>query len=255
MVRVISGVAGQICGRSPGSAVGRGFGRGLSLDGSSGLCRTPLVEWVMARKSRSKPASRSTLTGSRGRAAAAADCRVRQVDLDARVRFAYPSPAPIAGTSSSCAAGSSSASSPIATSSSGWSAVPAGSAGGSLTGHMEAGAAAAVWQVRRPGWTQAGWWDAEVRAEVRALLWLPVGRELQDHLIALTRADSVAGYARGHCPFDHTTASVEERVGVPGSPCACQVITVAAWAAVASWVSAWAIASWSTPQDPHRWRS
>ena len=98
--------------------------------------------------------------------------------------------------------------------------------------------AAALWRVRRPGWTQAGWWDTELRPEVRALLWIPVGRELQDRLIAVGRADSAAGYARGHCPFDHTTATAADRVGVPGSPCACQVITVAGWAAVASWVSA-----------------
>ena len=77
-----------------------------------------------------------------------------------------------------------------------------------------------------------------MRPELRALLWVPVGIELQQALTSLADSDRAQGHARGHCPFDHTTASLEDRVGVPGSPCACQVATVAAWAAVASWVAA-----------------
>ncbi len=94
-----------------------------------------------------------------------------------------------------------------------------------------------VWRATRPGWTQAGWWGADLRSEVRELLWLPLGLELQQRLIAIAGADRAAGYGSGECPHVHTAPSAEERVGVPGRPCACQVVTVAAWTAVASWVA------------------
>ena len=182
-----------------------------------GLCRTPLVEWNMARKSRSKPGSRS-----RSAPLAVADSRLRHVDLDPSVVFASPSSARFADSASDSSSSGS----------------PAGCGGGSLSGRVEAALADSLWRVRRPGWAQAGWWDAELRPELRALLWVPVGLELQQALTSLADSDRAQGHARGHCPFDHTTASLEDRVGVPGSPCACQVATVAAWAAVASWVAA-----------------
>ncbi len=94
-----------------------------------------------------------------------------------------------------------------------------------------------VWRATRPGWTHAGWWDADLRPEVRALLWLPLGLDLQQRLVALTAANRAVGYPRGECPHPHAAPSVEERVGVPGRPCACQVVTVAAWTAVASFVA------------------
>ena len=76
-----------------------------------------------------------------------------------------------------------------------------------------------------------------MRGEVRELLWLPLGLELQQRLTALPAADRAAGYQRGECPHPHPSPSVEERVGVPGRPCACQVVTVAAWTAIASFVT------------------
>ena len=94
-----------------------------------------------------------------------------------------------------------------------------------------------VWRATRPGWTHAGWWEADLRGEVRELLWLPLGLELQQRLTALSVADRAAGYQRGECPHPHPSPNIEERVGVPGRPCACQVVTVAAWTAVASWVA------------------
>ena len=94
-----------------------------------------------------------------------------------------------------------------------------------------------VWRATRPGWTQAGWWGADLRSEVRELLWLPLGLELQQRLVSLTATDRAAGYGSGECPHVHPAPSVEERVGVPGHPCACQVVTVAAWTAVASFVA------------------
>ncbi len=103
---------------------------------------------------------------------------------------------------------------------------------------MDRDFAAAVWRRLRPEWTQAGWWDAELRAEVRDLLWLPVGTDLQQALTAMAARDRADGYEPGVCRFDHATVSVAERLGVPGNPCGCQVVMVAAWNAVASWVSA-----------------
>ena len=110
-------------------------------------------------------------------------------------------------------------------------------AGGLGDGPVDQGFASVVWRATRPGWTQSGWWDADLRPEVRELLWLPLGLELQNRLTALCVADRAAGYQRGECPHPHPSPSVEERVGVPGRPCACQVVMVAAWTAVASWVA------------------
>ena len=98
--------------------------------------------------------------------------------------------------------------------------------------------AGGVWKWSRPGWVQAGWWDAELRPAVRELLWLPVGRDLLDRLTALAATDATSGYPRGECPHPHGVPSLEERVGEPGHPCACQIVVIAAWAAVASWVTA-----------------
>ena len=49
-------------------------------------------------------------------------------------------------------------------------AVPAGGLG---VGSVDRAFAAVVWPVTRPGWTQSGWWEADLRGEVRELLWLP----------------------------------------------------------------------------------
>ena len=100
---------------------------------------------------------------------------------------------------------------------------------------MDRDFAAVVWRRLRPDWTQSGWWDAELRPEVRDLLWLPVGPDLQQALTAMAARDRADGYEPGVCRFDHATAAVEERLGVPGNPCACQVVAAAAWNAFASW--------------------
>ncbi len=110
-------------------------------------------------------------------------------------------------------------------------------AGGLGDGLIDQGFASVVWRATRPGWTQAGWWDADLRPEVRELVWLPLGLELQQRLVAIAAADRAGGYPRGECPHPHAAPSVEERVGVPGRPCACQVVMVAAWTAVASFVA------------------
>ncbi len=117
----------------------------------------------------------------------------------------------------------------------GWDAAVLG--GGLGDGPVDQGFASVVWRATRPGWTQAGWWDADLRFEVRELLWLPLGLDLQQRLVAIATADRSAGYPRGECPHPHAAPSVEERVGVPGRPCACQVVMVAAWTAVASFVA------------------
>ncbi|MFN8127041.1 MAG: DUF222 domain-containing protein [Candidatus Nanopelagicales bacterium] len=122
-----------------------------------------------------------------------------------------------------------------------------------------------------------GWWDASLSPEVRALMWLPVGVELQQALVALQssvvvapdfrvpavpatvsgvgRREAVSGggssdlveqarVARGRgverageCGFPHHRPSLSEPVGVAGFPCGCQVVIAAAWTAVASWAS------------------
>ncbi len=138
-------------------------------------------------------------------------------------------------------------------------AVPVGGLG---DGPVHQAFAAVVWRETRPGWTHAGWWDADLRGELREWLWLPLGLELQQRLVAVAAADRAAGYGRGECPHAHTAPSVEERVGVPGHPCACQVVTVAAWTAVASFVALQAdqevvavagkdpVAEWLVPDRP-----
>ncbi|MFN8125448.1 MAG: DUF222 domain-containing protein [Candidatus Nanopelagicales bacterium] len=108
-----------------------------------------------------------------------------------------------------------------------------------------------LWVATRPDWTQAGWWDAELAPQVRGLLAMPLGPGLVQALTGL-RAAAVSSAVRtcdgpagvpildiagpfGECPFPHHTPSADQRVGVAGSPCACQVVTTAAWTCVASW--------------------
>ncbi len=109
--------------------------------------------------------------------------------------------------------------------------------GGLGDGPVDQAFAAVVWPSTRPGWTHAGWWDADLRGEARELLWLPLGLDLQQRLVAMAAADRAVGYPSGECPHPHPAPNIEERVGVPGRPCACQVVTVAAWTAIASFVA------------------
>lgn len=117
---------------------------------------------------------------------------------------------------------------------------------------VEKGAARQLWLAARPSWAQAGWWDADLSDEVRALMWLPVGVVLQQALLALStpgrarrvplspdssaRHDSL--HALGECHRPHLRPTPEEATGVAGAPCGCQVVVVAAWASIASW-AAW----------------
>ena len=91
----------------------------------------------------------------------------------------------------------------------------------------------AWWLDERPAWTAPDWWDAPLRDEVRALLWLPAGPQL---------ATAVAGVERGgRCPHPHAG---EAWPGLPppghhpGWPCACMVVLAAAWEACTAWCSA-----------------
>ncbi len=89
----------------------------------------------------------------------------------------------------------------------------------------------------RPDWSQAGWWDAELRPEVRDLLSLELGPDLQDALLNIAAVDAADGCDPGFCPFPHTISTLNDRIGIPGTPWACRVVLVAAWNCVASWVA------------------
>ena len=91
----------------------------------------------------------------------------------------------------------------------------------------------AWWLDERPDWTGADWWDVSLRDDVRGLLWLPAGPGLA---AALAEAST-----QGPCPEPHAGEAAPEWPTpghVPGWPCACQVVVVAAWEACAAWVAA-----------------
>lgn len=91
------------------------------------------------------------------------------------------------------------------------------------------------WLEHRPDWAHAGWWDADLRPEVRQLMRLPVGAELAAALTTLLPATTGSTDPTGTCPADHYSPTQSEVIGVPGSPCGCHIVVAAAWAAVASW--------------------
>lgn len=76
-----------------------------------------------------------------------------------------------------------------------------------------------------------GWYTAPIRAEVRALCHLDAGPDLLAALNALPWNDD------GSCPADHSREAGIAGLGTgrPGLPCACLIVTAAAWDAVASW--------------------
>lgn len=91
----------------------------------------------------------------------------------------------------------------------------------------------ALWHSQRPVWTDASWWEATLRDEVRALLWQPAGPELAAGLASLPRG--------AVCRLPHEEdrmLSLPTPGHSPGWPCACQVVIAAAWEACAAWVAA-----------------
>lgn len=89
------------------------------------------------------------------------------------------------------------------------------------------------WLDEQPPWTERGWWDATLRDDVRALLWLPAGPLLAGALAALEQ--------HWTCPEPHVGENPPGQSApghAPGSPCACQVVVAAAWQACAGWAAA-----------------
>ncbi len=91
----------------------------------------------------------------------------------------------------------------------------------------------AWWLDERPDWTCPDWWEAPVREEVRALLWLAPGPGLAAALVEASIA--------GPCPLPHRAEAAPGWPSpghAPGWPCACQVVVAAAWEACGAWVAA-----------------
>ena len=89
-----------------------------------------------------------------------------------------------------------------------------------------------LWQDKAAGWVEVSWRHVnELRADVAEMLALPPGPDL---LLAVERVQRDLDAHGGHCSAVHTF-NVWGPVGTPGNPCECQVITAAAWQAVASW--------------------
>ena len=102
------------------------------------------------------------------------------------------------------------------------------------------------WRDERPAWTEVSWWDVTLHDDVRRLMWLAPGPRLATALAELT--------AGVHCPMPHTHDRTLPDWPVPGHapgwPCACQVVTAAAWEACASWVAARSAAALVTAAGP-----
>ncbi len=92
----------------------------------------------------------------------------------------------------------------------------------------------AWWREERPAWTEDSWWDSTLHEDVRRLLWLAPGPRLATALAELT--------SDGPCPMPHADDPVFPGWPTPGHapgwPCACQIVTAAAWEACASWLAA-----------------
>ena len=91
----------------------------------------------------------------------------------------------------------------------------------------------AWWREERPAWTEDSWWDTTLREDVRRLLWLAPGPRLATVLAELA--------PDGPCPMPHTDDRMSPDWPTPGHcpgwPCACQIVTAAAWEACASWLA------------------
>ena len=90
----------------------------------------------------------------------------------------------------------------------------------------------AWWREERPAWTEGSWWDTTLHEDVRRLLWLAPDPRV---------ATALAGPApAGPCPMPHADEMMLPDWPTPGHapgwPCACQIVTAAAWEACASWL-------------------
>ncbi len=114
-----------------------------------------------------------------------------------------------------------------------------GSRGDLASAHAQACAALAPpgpIPVELASWVRAEWWDAPIREQVRALMVMAPGPGLVAALAELG--------AQTVCPADHRhpdpAVEAADPIPAPGSapgyPCACQLVTTAAWQAVDSWV-------------------
>jgi hypothetical protein len=96
-----------------------------------------------------------------------------------------------------------------------------------------AGLLHAWWRDERPAWTEESWWEATLHEPVRRLLWLAPGPHLVDALTDLPPGSP--------CPVDHSCDRMLPDWPTPGHapgwPCACQVVTAAAWDACSSWLA------------------
>jgi hypothetical protein len=105
----------------------------------------------------------------------------------------------------------------------------------------------AWWREERPAWTEADWWEATLRDEIRRLLWLAPGPDLVAALAALPTGEP--------CPLPHTDDRMLPHWPVPGHapgwPCACQVVVAAAWDACASWLATCAARALVDAAGPH----
>ena len=91
----------------------------------------------------------------------------------------------------------------------------------------------AWWREERPAWTEDSWWDTTLQEDVHRLLWLAPGPRLATALAEMT--------LDGPCPMPHTDDQMSPGWPTPGHspgwPCACQIVTAAAWEACASWLA------------------
>ncbi len=91
----------------------------------------------------------------------------------------------------------------------------------------------AWWCDERPAWTEESWWESTLHDDVRRLLWIAPGPRL-----AAVLSDLPVGQP---CRLPHSDDRMLPDFPTPGHapgwPCACQVVTAAAWEACAAWLS------------------
>ncbi len=114
---------------------------------------------------------------------------------------------------------------------------PTHGAGGQGTG----ASAASAWADPGPvpeslaAWVRPQWWAAPIRAQVRALMVMAPGAQLATALADLGRQQTCPADHRHHDPNLEAADPTPAPGSAPGWPCACQLVTAAAWAALAGW--------------------